>query len=221
LGLALVSCWCPSPFPLPSISRCFSIHSSSPAIWFHSSIFHGGGICIHCLLNLVTHNDMRLCFTLIRCSVILCFVLLLCFFLYDSIKMWNVKKCKYVSLHILWIFSRMLDLSLCQNSLPKACTISFSTSLRISSPGFRFLLFLGKQRPWGHACIMNVFLLTNLLRHPSQRFQSFRTIMEQSPYNLHPAAIQDGINMVLISRFDMLCAQGHWVGSNRPLELCH
>src|SRR6218665_722586 len=30
-------CWCPSPFPLsPSISRCFSIHSSSPAIRFHT-----------------------------------------------------------------------------------------------------------------------------------------------------------------------------------------
>src|SRR6218665_2410468 len=28
-------CWCPSPFPLPSISRCFPIHSS-PAIGFHS-----------------------------------------------------------------------------------------------------------------------------------------------------------------------------------------
>src|SRR6218665_3535217 len=26
--------WCPSPFPSPSISRCFSIHSS-PAIGFH------------------------------------------------------------------------------------------------------------------------------------------------------------------------------------------
>src|SRR6218665_2474920 len=38
-------CWCPSPFPLPSISWCFSIHFTSPAIEFHSSIFHGGGIC--------------------------------------------------------------------------------------------------------------------------------------------------------------------------------
>src|SRR6218665_378299 len=28
-------CWRPSPFPSPSISRCFSIHSS-PAIGFHS-----------------------------------------------------------------------------------------------------------------------------------------------------------------------------------------
>src|SRR6218665_642622 len=27
-------CWCPSPFPSPSISRCFSIHSFSPAIEF-------------------------------------------------------------------------------------------------------------------------------------------------------------------------------------------
>ena len=32
-------CWCPSPFPTPSIFRCFSIHSSSPAIEFHSSFF--------------------------------------------------------------------------------------------------------------------------------------------------------------------------------------
>src|SRR6218665_1502335 len=32
-------CWCPSPFPLPSKSRCFSIHSSSPAIEFHSCLF--------------------------------------------------------------------------------------------------------------------------------------------------------------------------------------
>src|SRR6218665_1515020 len=32
-------CWCPSPFPLsPSISRCFSIHSSH-AIGFHSCFF--------------------------------------------------------------------------------------------------------------------------------------------------------------------------------------
>ncbi len=32
-------CWCPSPFPSPSISRCFPIHSSSPAIEFHSCFF--------------------------------------------------------------------------------------------------------------------------------------------------------------------------------------
>src|SRR6218665_207365 len=32
-------CWCPSPFPLPSISRCFTIHTSSPAIVFHSCFF--------------------------------------------------------------------------------------------------------------------------------------------------------------------------------------
>src|SRR6218665_909346 len=31
--------WCPSPFPSPSISRCFSIHFSSPAIEFHSCFF--------------------------------------------------------------------------------------------------------------------------------------------------------------------------------------
>src|SRR6218665_889734 len=31
-------CWCPSPFPSPSISLCFSIHSS-PAIGFHSCFF--------------------------------------------------------------------------------------------------------------------------------------------------------------------------------------
>src|SRR6218665_2690513 len=29
-------CWCPSPFPSPSISRCFSIYSS---IGFHSCFF--------------------------------------------------------------------------------------------------------------------------------------------------------------------------------------
>ena len=44
LGLALVSwafarVFCPSPFPLPSISRCYSIHSSSPATGFHSCVF--------------------------------------------------------------------------------------------------------------------------------------------------------------------------------------
>src|SRR6218665_2699220 len=27
--------WCPSPFPSPSISLCFSIHSALPAIGFH------------------------------------------------------------------------------------------------------------------------------------------------------------------------------------------
>src|SRR6218665_3284656 len=45
LELALVSilwfrpCWCPSPFLSPSISRCYSIHSSSPAIGFHSCFY--------------------------------------------------------------------------------------------------------------------------------------------------------------------------------------
>ena len=43
--LGFCPCWCPSPFHSPSISRCFSIHFSSPAIGFHSSIFYGGGIC--------------------------------------------------------------------------------------------------------------------------------------------------------------------------------
>src|SRR6218665_643232 len=28
-------CWCPSPFPSPSISQCYSIHYSLPAIGFH------------------------------------------------------------------------------------------------------------------------------------------------------------------------------------------
>src|SRR6218665_2343527 len=37
--LGIRPCWCPSPFPLPSISRCFSIHSSSPAIGFYSCFF--------------------------------------------------------------------------------------------------------------------------------------------------------------------------------------
>src|SRR6218665_802302 len=33
-------CWCPLPFPSPSISRCFSIHSSPAiAIGFHSCFF--------------------------------------------------------------------------------------------------------------------------------------------------------------------------------------
>src|SRR6218665_2217710 len=32
-------CWCLSPFPLPSISQCFSIHSSSLSIGFHSCLF--------------------------------------------------------------------------------------------------------------------------------------------------------------------------------------
>src|SRR6218665_1966026 len=32
-------CWCPSPFPSPSVSRCFSIRSPSPAIEFHSCFF--------------------------------------------------------------------------------------------------------------------------------------------------------------------------------------
>ena len=38
-------CWCPLPFPSTSISRCFSIRSSSLAIGFHSSICNGDGIC--------------------------------------------------------------------------------------------------------------------------------------------------------------------------------
>src|SRR6218665_1088365 len=39
-GQPLAMCWCPSPFPIsPSISLCFSIHSSSPAIGFHSCFF--------------------------------------------------------------------------------------------------------------------------------------------------------------------------------------
>src|SRR6218665_3745762 len=33
-----ILCWCPSPFPLPSISGCY-VHSSSPAIEFHSYFF--------------------------------------------------------------------------------------------------------------------------------------------------------------------------------------
>src|SRR6218665_3041793 len=44
-GLAILgfrgfrSCWCPPPFPSPSISRCFSFHFSSPATGFHSCFF--------------------------------------------------------------------------------------------------------------------------------------------------------------------------------------
>src|SRR6218665_1229762 len=39
--LGLRRCCCPSPFPTPSIHvyRCFSIHSSLPAIEFHSRFF--------------------------------------------------------------------------------------------------------------------------------------------------------------------------------------
>ena len=37
--LGFCPCWCPSRFPSPSMSRCFSIHSSSPAIGFHSCFF--------------------------------------------------------------------------------------------------------------------------------------------------------------------------------------
>src|SRR6218665_3448674 len=37
-------CWYPSPFPSPSISWCFSIYSSSPAIGFHSCFFFAAGI---------------------------------------------------------------------------------------------------------------------------------------------------------------------------------
>jgi len=40
---------------------------------------------------LLSFNIIALCSTLLRCSVFLCFVLLL-FFLFDSIKMWNVWK---------------------------------------------------------------------------------------------------------------------------------
>src|SRR6218665_674726 len=42
-------CWCPSPFHSPSISRCFSIHSSSLAIEFHSCFFFTTdvSICTH------------------------------------------------------------------------------------------------------------------------------------------------------------------------------
>src|SRR6218665_1580418 len=37
--LGFCPCWCLSPFPSPSTSQCFSIHSSSPAIEFHSCFF--------------------------------------------------------------------------------------------------------------------------------------------------------------------------------------
>src|SRR6218665_1068054 len=33
------TCWCPLSFPLPSMSRCLSIHSSSPAIELISFMF--------------------------------------------------------------------------------------------------------------------------------------------------------------------------------------
>ena len=37
--LGFFPCWCLSPFPSPSISRCFSVHSTSLAIEFHSCFF--------------------------------------------------------------------------------------------------------------------------------------------------------------------------------------
>src|SRR6218665_3777102 len=37
--LGFSPCWCPSPFLWPSIFQCFSIHSFSPAIEFHSCFF--------------------------------------------------------------------------------------------------------------------------------------------------------------------------------------
>src|SRR6218665_3269633 len=40
-------CWCPSPFPSPSIFRCFSIHSSSPAIGFHSCFCFTDDVSAH------------------------------------------------------------------------------------------------------------------------------------------------------------------------------
>src|SRR6218665_498711 len=49
-------CWCPSPFPSLSMSRCFSIHSSSPAIGFNSCFFFTAGVSapIRSTLHLLT-----------------------------------------------------------------------------------------------------------------------------------------------------------------------
>src|SRR6218665_673943 len=40
-NLGYCPCWCPNVafFPSPSISGCFSIHSLSPAVGFHSCFF--------------------------------------------------------------------------------------------------------------------------------------------------------------------------------------
>src|SRR6218665_236733 len=50
-------CWCPSPFPSPFMHiSVFSIHSSSPAIGFHSCILHyGRRICTHSVDPSLTH----------------------------------------------------------------------------------------------------------------------------------------------------------------------
>src|SRR6218665_3873234 len=44
-------CWCPSPFPSPSLSGCFSMHSS-PAIGF---LLYGQRICTHSVDPSLTH----------------------------------------------------------------------------------------------------------------------------------------------------------------------
>src|SRR6218665_1002393 len=49
-------CWCPSPFSSPSISQCYSIHSS-PAIGFHSCFSFTADVSapILSILSLLTH----------------------------------------------------------------------------------------------------------------------------------------------------------------------
>src|SRR6218665_1842308 len=49
-------CWFPSPFLSPSKSRCFFIHSSSPAIGFHSCFFFTADVSapIRSTLHLLT-----------------------------------------------------------------------------------------------------------------------------------------------------------------------
>src|SRR6218665_1485898 len=46
-GSGVANVWCPLPFPSPSISRCFSIHSSSPATEFHSCFFFTIDVSAH------------------------------------------------------------------------------------------------------------------------------------------------------------------------------
>src|SRR6218665_1219938 len=48
-------CWCLSPFPLPSISQCYSIHSSSPAIGFHSCFFFTADVSAPIHYFILTH----------------------------------------------------------------------------------------------------------------------------------------------------------------------
>src|SRR6218665_2008116 len=56
-----ILCWCPSPFPLPSISGCY-VHSSSPAIEFHSYFFFTADVSapIRSIFHLLCRRVSRL-----------------------------------------------------------------------------------------------------------------------------------------------------------------